>query len=654
MPKKSYYITTAIIYTSGKPHVGNMVDMVVADSLARFKKKEGYDVFFMTGTDEHGIKNEENAKKANLQPQAFVDKIAKQIQSLIDQLNVKYDKFIRTTDADHKLQVQKIFEKLYKQGDIYKGSYEGLYCTPCEAFWTPSQLVDGKCPDCGRDVHTAKEEAYFFKMSKYTDKLLAYYQENSGFFVPEARKNEMMNSFIKAGLQDLCVSRTSFTWGVPVPFDDKHVVYVWLDALSNYITGIGFDADGNHSETYKKFWPADVHVIGKDIVRFHTIYWPTILMALGQPLPKTVFGHPWLLMGGDKMSKSRGNVLYSDDMVNIFGADAVRYCILADMPLDYDGNITWESLTEKVNVDLANILGNLVSRTLSMTNQYFGGILTGSKQYESIDNEILNSAENLYLKVAEKMNAYKLSDALAEIFSLLRRCNKYIDETTPWLLAKEESKKDRLATVLYTLSNCILLSANLLQPFMPETAEKIALAFATPLTTFDKLTLPLVKANTKITSEQVHLFDRRNFKDIEPLIPTMPQASKTQTVVDSKTVVEKEEKANTVQTIELADFDKVALKTGKVVACEKVEKADKLLKLTVQIGQEERTIVSGIAKHYTAEELIGKTVVVITNLKPTKLRGILSEGMLLCGENADGKLSLVTCDRPIESGSVIR
>lgn len=641
--KKSYYITTAIIYTSGKPHVGNMVDMVLADSLARFKKKQGYDVFFMTGTDEHGIKNEENAKKAGLTPQAFVDSVAKQIQSLIDQLNVNYDKFIRTTDADHKLQVQKIFEKLYKQGDIYKGSYEGLYCTPCEAFWTPSQLVDGKCPDCGREVHTAKEEAYFFKMSKYVDKLVAYYNENTDFFVPEARKNEMLNGFIKAGLQDLCVSRTSFTWGIPVPFDRKHVVYVWLDALSNYITGIGFDADGNHSERYKKYWPADVHVIGKDIVRFHTIYWPTILMALGQPLPKTVFGHPWLLMGGDKMSKSRGNVLYSDDMVNIFGADAIRYCILADMPLDYDGNITWESLTERINADLANVLGNLVSRTLSMTNQYFDGKIIDGKCPEAIDTELLENAKTVYSKVSAKIDSYKFSDALFEILSLLRRCNKYIDETTPWVLAKDINKKDRLATVLYNLSNCIVLAANLLEPFMPETATKIAAAFQTPLVPFDKLSLSLVQNNTTVTNEQVHLFIRRPFKEIEALLPKAP----TQ-------VAPKEENANTVKMIDIADFAKIELKSAKIVACEKVEKADKLLKLTVEIGTEQRTIVSGIAKAYTPQELLGKTVVVLTNLKPSKLRGIVSEGMLLCGENAQGELSLLTLDRNLESGSSIR
>lgn len=640
--KKTYYITTAIIYTSGKPHVGNMVDMVVADSLARFKKNQGYDVFFMTGTDEHGIKNEENAKKANLTPQAFVDKIAKQIQNLIDQLNIKYDKFIRTTDADHKLQVQKIFEKLYKQGDIYKGSYEGLYCTPCEAFWTPSQLHEGKCPDCGRDVHTAKEEAYFFKMSKYTDKLLTYYQENSNFFVPEARKNEMMHSFIKAGLQDLCVSRTSFSWGIPVPFDKKHVVYVWLDALSNYITGLGFDADGNHKTNYTKYWPANVHIIGKDIVRFHTIYWPTILMALGQPLPKAVFGHPWLLMGGDKMSKSRGNVLYSDDMVNIFGADAIRYCILADMPLDYDGNITWESLTERINVDLANILGNLVSRTLSMSNQYFGGIVQDGKSYAAIDKELLDLANSLYQKVTEKIDGYKLSDALAEIFNLLRRCNKYIDETAPWILAKDASKKDRLATILYNLSNCILLAANLLQPFMPETAQKIATAFSTPLVPYSALQLPLMQTKTKVTPEQVHLFTRRPYKEIQCLIP------------QKENIIQNEEAINIIKMIELHDFTKIELKTGKIFACEKIEKADKLLKLSIQIGQEKRTIVSGIAKHYTSQELLDKTVVVITNLKPTKLRGITSEGMLLCAEDSQGNLSLVTCDRPIESGCSIR
>lgn len=640
--KETYYITTAIIYTSGKPHVGNMVDMVVADSLARFKKNQGYDVFFMTGTDEHGIKNEENAKKADLTPQAFVDKIAKQIQNLIDQLNIKYDKFIRTTDADHKLQVQKIFEKLYKQGDIYKGSYEGLYCTPCEAFWTPSQLHDGKCPDCGRDVHTAKEEAYFFKMSKYTDKLLAYYQENSNFFVPEARKNEMMHSFIKAGLQDLCISRTSFSWGIPVPFDKKHVVYVWLDALSNYITGLGFDADGNHKTNYTKYWPANVHIIGKDIVRFHTIYWPTILMALGQPLPKAVFGHPWLLMGGDKMSKSRGNVLYSDDMVNIFGADAIRYCILADMPLDYDGNITWESLTERINVDLANILGNLVSRTLSMSNQYFGGIIQDGKSYAAIDKELLDLANSLYQKVTEKIDSYKLSDALAEIFNLLRRCNKYIDETAPWILAKDASKKDRLATILYNLSNCILLAANLLQPFMPETAQKIATAFSTPLVSYSALQLPLMQTKTKVTPEQVHLFTRRPYKEIQCLIP------------QKENTIQNDEAVNTIKMIELDDFTKIELKTGKIFACEKIEKADKLLKLSIQIGQEKRTIVSGIAKHYTSQELLDKTVVVITNLKPTKLRGITSEGMLLCAEDSQGNLSLVTCDRPIESGCSIR
>lgn len=660
--KKPYYITTAIAYTSGKPHIGNTYEIILTDAIARFKRNQGYDVRFQTGTDEHGQKIEEKAKANNVTPKQFVDGVASQIKEIWDLMNVSYDKFIRTTDKDHELQVQKIFKKLYEQGDIYKGTYEGMYCTPCEAFWTPSQLKDGKCPDCGREVKPAKEEAYFFRMSKYADRLLHYYDEHPEFITPVSRKNEMVNNFLKPGLQDLCVSRTSFQWGIPVDFDPKHVVYVWLDALTNYITGLGYDADGHSDKLFTKYWPADVHVIGKDIIRFHTIYWPIFLMALGLPLPKQVFGHPWLLMDGSKMSKSRGNVIYADELVKVFGVDAVRYFVLNDMPFDNDGNITWELINDRVNSDLANNLGNLVSRTAAMSLKYFDGVLADKGAAEPVDAEIRGMATSLYTKVAAKMDEFKIADALDEIFAFLRRCNKYIDETAPWILAKDEAKKDRLSTVLYNLSESIVIAASLLQPFMPETAQKIARQFNTSLRPYDQLnSFGLIPNGSKVSPTETHLFVRRNYKDVEAQYEQIhAQAAQAgtadKTAAKAETTAKPAAKAHETSypaEISIDDFAKVKMQIAKVIACEKVEKSDKLLKSTVQIGKETRTVVSGIAKFYKPEEMIGKKVVMITNLKPAKLRGIVSEGMILCAENENGDLCLLTPETDIEDGSGI-
>ena len=643
--KDKFYITTAIAYTSGKPHIGNTYEAILSDSIARFKRAEGYDVFFQTGTDEHGQKIEEKAKAAGVTPKEFVDKVADTIKGIWDLVGVSYDNFIRTTDPYHEREVQKIFEKLYKQGDIYKGSYEGWYCTPCESFWTESQLVDGKCPDCGREVKKAKEEAYFFKMSKYADKLLKYYDEHPEFIFPVSRKNEMINNFLKPGLQDLCVSRSSFKWGIPVDFDDKHVVYVWLDALTNYVTGIGYDADGDHGETFKKFWPADVHVIGKDIIRFHTIYWPIFLMALGLPLPKTVYGHGWLLQDGGKMSKSKGNVIYADDLVKFFGKDAVRYYVLTAMPHDNDGLISWESVINVFNSDLANVLGNLVSRTIAMSNKYFGGIVEDGGVYDKIDEELKSVAVSAYAKVKEKMNGYRIADAIAEIFDLFRRANKYIDETTPWILAKSEENSGRLKTVLYNLTESILVGASLLKPFMPDTAEKIAENFNTDLIGFDKLYRFGNTGKLKVKENPEMLFIRLDPKEtIEKIDSALGKAKETEKMEEVK-----ENKPE----ITIDEFSKVELKIAKVVACEKVEKSKKLLKLTVKIGEEQRTVVSGIANFYTPEELVGRKLAMVTNLKPVKLCGVESQGMIICAEDKNGTVSFLTPEKDVSDGSEI-
>ena len=667
MEKRPYYITTAITYTSGKPHIGNTYEIILTDAIARFRRNQGYDVRFQTGTDEHGQKIEEKAEAAGTTPKQFVDGVAGEIRRIWDLMNISYDKFIRTTDAEHEAQVQKIFRKLYEQGDIYKGTYEGMYCTPCEAFWTPSQLKDGKCPDCGREVQPAKEEAYFFRMSKYADRLLQYYDEHPDFIVPVSRKNEMVNNFLKPGLQDLCVSRTSFTWGIPVDFDPRHVVYVWLDALTNYITGLGYDADGNSGPLFAKYWPADVHVIGKDIIRFHTIYWPIFLMALGVPLPKQVFGHPWLLMDGNKMSKSRGNVIYADELVQVFGVDAVRYFVLNDMPFDNDGNITWELINDRVNADLANTYGNLVSRTAAMTRQYFGGQLRDAGAAEPVDGELKEMAAALYEKVAAKMDAFKISDALGEIFAFLRRCNKYIDETAPWVLAKDPAKRDRLATVLYNLAESIVIASSLLQPFMPDAAQKALDTFASPLRSYDRLgTFGLLAQGTQV-EDKGHLFRRQNYRDVEAQYAAMhpDHAEPAASVGEAVKAAEKkggEKKAEAQKAhaapaypaaIGIDDFAKVRMQVGEVIASERVKKSEKLLKNTVRVGEETRTVVSGIAKFYTPEEMVGKKVVLVTNLKPAKLCGIVSEGMILCAEDAEGRLSLLSPEKDMASGSGI-
>ena len=622
--EKDYYLTTAITYTSGKPHIGNTYEIILADAIARFKRQEGYNVYFQTGTDEHGQKIELKAKEAGIPPQQFVDEKAAEVKRIWDLMDTTYDRFMRTTDEYHKKQVQKIFKKLYDQGDIYLGHYEGKYCTACESFFTESQLVDGKCPDCGGPVNDAKEEAYFFKLSKYADRLIEHIEKHPEFIQPVSRKNEMMNNFLKPGLQDLCVSRTSFTWSIPVDFDPKHVVYVWIDALTNYITGLGYDVDGNHGELYKKYWPADLHLIGKDIVRFHTIYWPIMLMALDIPLPKQVFGHPWLLQGESKMSKSKGNVIYADDLVNIFGVDAVRYYVLHEIPYDNDGSITWDLLIEKINSDLANVLGNLVNRTISMSNKYFDGIVNNPKVYEPVDEELINTALEMPKKVINKMDDFKSSDALDAIFTLLRRTNKYIDETMPWALAKDESKKDRLATVLYNLIESIRFSAIALIPFIPSTANKILDQINTDQRDYQTLNeFGAYKEGTKVTEKPEILFARLDSKEIEKKV------AKLSTVQE----VKKEVKEDDLITIE--DFKKVELVVGTVEECKKHPDADKLLVSKINLGKETRQIVSGIADYYSPEEFVGKKVIVVANLKPAKLRGVESQGMVLAGETKD-------------------
>ena len=642
---QKYYITTAIAYTSGKPHIGNTYEAILTDCLARFKRYQGYEVLFQTGTDEHGQKIEEKAKNANMSPKAFVDGVANEIKQIWDLVGVSYDKFIRTTDEYHEKQVQKIFKKLYEQGDIYKGSYEGWYCTPCESFWTESQLVDGKCPDCGRPVNKSKEEAYFFKMSKYADRLMEYYNEHPEFITPVSRKNEMVNNFLKPGLQDLCVSRSTFKWGIPVDFDNRHVVYVWLDALTNYITGLGYDVDGNHDQKYKDFWPADVHVIGKDIIRFHTIYWPIFLMALGVPLPKKVYGHGWLLQDGGKMSKSKGNVMYADDLVRFFGKDAVRYYVLTAMPQDNDGLISWESVIDTINSDLANVYGNLVSRTIAMSNKYFGGSVKDCGAVEEVDNELKNVVISAKKKVSDKIDEFKVSDALFEIFSIFRRANKYIDETMPWVLAKDESKKDRLSTVLYNLIESIMIGTSLLSAFLPDTCEKVAKMMNLDLRSYDSADKFGVAESVKVCENPEILFARLDAVKVMEEVNAMIESRKEK-VVEVKQEPKKEP-------IDIEDFAKIELKIAKVIACEKVEKSKKLLKLTVKIGDETRTVVSGIALHYTPEQMIGKKLTMITNLKPAKLCGIVSEGMILCAENSEGKLAFLMPENDIEDGSQI-
>ena len=660
MDRGKYYITTAIAYTSGKPHIGNSYEIVLADSIARFKRKDGYDVFFQTGTDEHGQKIELKAEEAGVTPQEFVDGVAGQIREICDMLNTSYDKFIRTTDKPHEKQVQKIFKKLYDQGDIYKGAYEGLYCTPCESFWTESQLVDGKCPDCGREVKPAKEEAYFFKMSKYADRLIEHINTHPEFIQPVSRKNEMMNNFLLPGLQDLCVSRTSFKWGIPVDFDDKHVVYVWLDALTNYITGIGYDADGNSSEQYKKFWPADLHLIGKDIIRFHTIYWPIFLMALGEPLPKQVFGHPWLLQGDGKMSKSKGNVIYAEDLIGFFGVDAVRYFVLHEMPFENDGVITWELMVERLNSDLANTLGNLVNRTISMSNKYFDGVVADKGEssdpaQKAIDDDLKAVVTSTYKRVSAKMDGLRVADAITEIFATFKRCNKYIDETTPWVLAKDEAQKDRLSTVLYNLVESIVIGASLLEPYMPETAEKIVAQLNTEIRSFDDIEkFGLYPSGNKVTETPEILFARMDIKEVLEKAEAMfaerkAQAGEAASEEEKEPVIDIEKKPE----ITFDDFGKMQFQVGKIISCEAVPKSKKLLCSQVQVGSEVKQIVSGIKTHYSPEDMVGKQVMVLVNLKPAKLAGVLSEGMLLCAEDADGNLALVTPDKPMPAGAEI-
>lgn len=652
--KKPYYITTAIAYTSGKPHIGNTYEIVLADSIARFKRMQGYDVRFQTGTDEHGQKIEEKAVAAGVSCKEFVDNVAAEIQRIFDLMNTSYDKFIRTTDDYHEKQVQKIFKKLYDKGDIYKGEYEGMYCTPCESFFTASQLVDGKCPDCGREVKPAKEEAYFFRMSKYTQRLIDYINEHPDFIQPESRKNEMMNNFLLPGLQDLCVSRTSFKWGIPVDFDPKHVVYVWIDALSNYITGLGFDLDGNSDALFEKYWPADVHLIGKDILRFHTIYWPIMLMALDLPLPKQVFGHPWLLQGDGKMSKSKGNVLYADDLVDFFGVDAVRYFVLHEMPFENDGIITWELMIERMNSDLANTLGNLVNRTISMSNKYFGGVVADKNAAEAVDNELKETALNAVKKTVEKMDKLRVADAITEIFTLFKRCNKYIDETMPWALAKDETKQDRLATVLYNLVEAITIGASLLKPFMPDTAEKIAAQLNTSLREMDELDcFGKYVSGTSVVAKPEILFARldveKTMEKVSALMESQKAANAPEEEKEAEPVIDIEPK----EEISYDDFAKMQFQVGEIIACEAVKKSKKLLCSQVKIGSQVKQIVSGIKAHYTPEEMVGKKVMVLVNLKPAKLAGVLSEGMLLCAEDADGTLALVSPEKPMPSGAEI-
>ena len=638
----------------GKPHIGNTYEAVLADSIARFKRKDGYDVFFQTGTDEHGQKIELKAAEAGVTPQEYVDKASAEIKRIWDLMGTSYDKFIRTTEPDHEKQVQKIFKRLYDQGDIYKGSYEGMYCTPCESFWTQSQLKDGKCPDCGREVKPAKEEAYFFRMSKYAQRLIDHINSHPEFIQPVSRKNEMMNNFLLPGLQDLCVSRTSFKWGIPVDFDEKHVVYVWLDALTNYITGIGYDAEGNSSEQYKKLWPADLHLIGKDIIRFHTIYWPIFLMALNEPLPKQVFGHPWLLQGDGKMSKSKGNVLYADDLVDFFGVDAVRYFVLHEMPFENDGVISWELMVERLNSDLANTLGNLVNRTISMSNKYFGGVVADKGAAEAVDEDLKAVVTGTYDKVAAKMEGWRVADAITDIFTLFKRCNKYIDETEPWVLAKDPAKADRLATVLYNLTESIVIGASLLEPYMPGTAEKIAAQLNTSLRSFEECTtFGGYISGSKVTEKPEILFARLDVKEVLEKAAAMFEARKALTEEAEEEKEEDVMELTKKPEITFEDFEKMQFAVGEIIKCEPVPKSKKLLCSRVKIGKEVKQIVSGIRAHYTAEEMVGKKVMVLVNLKPAKLAGVLSEGMLLCAEDAEGNLALVTPEKNMPAGAEI-
>ena len=661
--KGKFYMTTAIAYTSGKPHIGNTYEIILADAIARYRRAEGYDVYFQTGTDEHGQKIQEKAEAAGITPKQFVDQVSGEVKRIWDLVNASYDNFIRTTDEDHEKCVKKIFKKLYDQGDIYKSSYEGLYCTPCESFWTESQLVDGKCPDCGREVKPAKEEAYFFKMSKYADRLIDYINTHPDFIQPVSRKNEMMNNFLLPGLQDLCVSRTSFSWGIPVDFDPKHVVYVWLDALTNYITKIGYDPDGS-SDLFKKNWPADLHLIGKDIVRFHTIYWPIFLMALDLPLPKQVFGHPWLLQGGEKMSKSKGNVIYADDLVDLFGVDATRYFVLHEMPFENDGVITWDLVIERYNSDLANILGNLVNRTVSMSNKYFDGVVKSTGVTEDVDADLKAVVTGTKARTAEKMEKLRVADAITEVFALFRRCNKYIDETTPWVLAKDEAEKDRLSEVLYNLVESITIGASLLHSFLPETAEKIVAQLNTTLRAYDDLDQFGLYANgNKVTEIPAILFARLDAKEVMPKIEEIKAAQKAEYEAEQKklagdnagssdgdeTVIDIEAKDE----ITFDDFTKMQFQVGEIIACEAVEKSKKLLCSQVKIGSQVKQIVSGIRKYYSPEEMVGKKVMVLVNLKPAKLAGVLSEGMLLCAEDENGELALMTPEKAMPSGAEI-
>ena len=649
MTKKPYYITTAITYTSGKPHIGNTYEIILADSIARFKRKQGYDVRFQTGTDEHGQKIEINADKAGISPQLFVDDIAAEIKRIWDLMNTSYDKFIRTTDSDHKAMVQKIFRKLYEQGDIYKGYYEGQYCTPCESFFTESQIVDGKCPDCGREVVQAQEEAYFFKLSKYADRLIEYIDMHPEFIQPESRKNEMMNNFLLPGLQDLCVSRTSFKWGILVDFDTDHVIYVWIDALSNYITGLGYDVDGDSDALFKTYWPADLHLIGKDIIRFHTIYWPIMLMALDIPLPKQIFGHPWLLVGDGKMSKSKGNVIYPDDLADLFSVDAVRYFVLHEMPFDNDGALTYELMTERINSDLANILGNLVNRTISMNNKYFGGMVSNPGVTEPIDEELTQLAEETIARVTEKMDKLRIADAISEIFTLLRRCNKYIDETEPWLLAKDEAKKDRLATVLYHLMEGIRIAAVCLEAFLPETSEKILDQLNTRVRDFASLRrFGGLETGIQGTSKPQILFARLDVKEVLSKVEAKKPVEAGE-VKSEEAVIDIEAK----EEISYDDFARLQFQVGEIIACEAVKKSKKLLCSQVKIGSQIKQIVSGIKAYYKPEEMVGKKVMVVVNLKPAKLAGVMSEGMLLCAEDAEGKISLMVPEKEMPSGAEI-
>lgn len=656
MSKKPYYLTTAIAYTSGKPHIGNTYEIVLADAIVRYKRFQGFDVRFQTGTDEHGQKIEWKAEEAGVTPKQFVDDVSTEIKRIWDLMNTSYDKFIRTTDAEHEAQVQKIFRKLYEQGDIYKGFYEGMYCTPCESFFTSSQLKDGKCPDCGRECQPAKEEAYFLKLSKYQDRLMKHIEENPQFIQPESRKNEMVNNFLKPGLQDLCVSRTSFTWGIPVDFEEGHIVYVWLDALSNYITGLGFDADGSHDELYEKYWPADLHLIGKDILRFHTIYWPIMLMALDIPLPKQIFGHPWLLQGDGKMSKSKGNVIYADDLVDIFGVDAVRYFVLHEMPFESDGIVSWELMVERMNSDLANVLGNLVNRTISMSNKYLGGVLENKGVSEPVDESLKQKVMEAPKLVAEKMDKLRVADAITEIFAVFKRCNKYIDETEPWLLGRDEAKKERLSTVLYNLAESITIAASLLEAFMPETSEKILSQLNTSRRAEEEMDeFGKYVSGTRVTDAPEILFMRLDVKEVL----AKAEELKEKQIAEAKASGEIPEETEEVIDIEAKpevtfdEFMKMQFQVGEIISCEAVEKSKKLLCSQVRVGSEIKQIVSGIRKYYSPEEMVGKKVMVLVNLKPAKLAGVLSEGMLLCAEDADGNLALMTPEKPMPAGAEI-